>query len=43
MKTMKRMLTVILAFLLCLSLLPAVFAADEDPTHAEGYTEEGEG
>ncbi len=43
MKTMKRMMTVILAFLLCLSLLPAAFAADEDPTHAEGYTEEGDG
>ena len=43
MKTMKRMLTVILACLLCLSLLPTAFAADDDATHAEGYTEEGDG
>ena len=40
---MKKLTALLLALLLCLSLVPAVFASDDDPAHAEGYTESGEG
>ena len=40
---MKKWIAFFVAALLCLSLLPVAFAADEDPAHAEGYTETGDG
>ena len=40
---MKKWIALFVAALLCLSLLPVAFAADEDPAHAEGYTETGDG
>ena len=40
---MKKWIALFVAALLCLSLLPVAFAEDEDPAHAEGYTETGDG
>ena len=40
---MKRMIALFLAAILCLSLAAGAFAVDDDPAHAEGYTESGDG
>ncbi len=40
---MKKWIALFVAALLCMSLVPFAFAADEDPAHAEGYTETGDG
>ena len=40
---MKKIIALLLAAVLCVSLIPFAFAADDDPAHAEGYTETGDG
>lgn len=40
---MKKLLALFLAAVFCVTLIPFAFAADDDPSHAEGYTETGEG
>ena len=40
---MRKWIAIILAVMICLSLVPFALAAEEDPTHTEGYTETGDG
>ena len=39
---MKKILALLLAAVLCMSIVPFAFAADDDPAHTEGYTDTGD-